>query len=129
MATPIHHLPRPDNQYLTLLEVSEAIAAHRSLEELFQDLGRRLHCLLNFTYLSILLHDPERNVMRLHNLDMQEPGTLQAGMEFSMEESPSARVWQTQEPMVVGDVLAEVRSQRVMSLLRENNLRSFCSLP
>ena len=63
-------------RYKRLLEVSKAIAAHRSLEELFPDLGKRLHSILKFSYLSILLHDQVRNVMRLHTFDMDRPGSL-----------------------------------------------------
>ena len=116
-------------RYKRLLEVSKAIASHRSLEELFQDLGKRLHAVLKFTYLSLLLHDPIRNVMRLHTFDMEFPGSLQPGMEFGMDESPSAWVWQTQEPLIVEDVLTETRSPRVMTLLKEHGVRSFCTMP
>jgi formate hydrogenlyase transcriptional activator len=118
-----------DNRYVTVLEVAKAIAAHRSLEELFQDLARRLHSILNFTYLSLLLHDPDRNVMRLHTLDTRQRGALQPGMEFSMEESPSAWVWLNQQPLVVADIERETRSPRVMKILRDHGVRSFCSLP
>jgi len=116
-------------RYKRLLEVSKAIAAHRSLEELFPDLGKRLHSILKFSYLSILLHDPVRNVMRLHTFDMDRPGSLHPGMEFSMDESPSAWVWQSQEPLIVEDVLNETRSPRIMKLLTEHGVRSFCTLP
>jgi len=116
-------------RYKRLLEVSKAIAAHRSLEELFPDLGKRLHSILKFSYLSILLHDPVRNVMRLHTFDMDRPGSLHPGMEFSMDESPSAWVWQSQESLIVEDVLNETRSPRIMKLLTEHGVRSFCTLP
>jgi formate hydrogenlyase transcriptional activator len=130
MAIPFREISEgTDNRYITVLEVAKAIAAHRSLEELFQELARRLHSILNFTYLSLLLHDPDRNVMRLHTLDTRQPGTLQPGMEFSMEESPSAWVWQNQKPLVVGDIERETRSPRVMRILIDHGVKSFCSLP
>ena len=116
-------------RYKRLLEVTKAIAAHRSLEELFQDLGKRLHTVIQFSYLSLLLHDAERNVMRLHTFDLARPGNLHVGMEFSMEESPSAWVWQRQEPLIVDDVAADTRSPRVMQLLKDHGVRSFCTLP
>ena len=31
-------------------------------------MGRRLHTVLNFNYLSLILHDPVHEVMRLHTL-------------------------------------------------------------
>ena len=45
----------PLGQYQILLEVSEAIARHRDLGELFHDLADRLHRVLQFDYLSLLL--------------------------------------------------------------------------
>ena len=56
-------------QYQALLEVSEAIAVHRDLPTLFHDLADRLHRVVNFEYMRLLLHDPERNVMRFHILE------------------------------------------------------------
>src|SRR5215472_15579559 len=82
-----------DNQYVTLLEVSQALANHKSLPELFHDLARRLHTVLNFTYLSLILHDPVEDVMRLHTLHSENKATIQPGTAFSMTESPSAEVW------------------------------------
>jgi len=118
-----------DQQYITLLEVSRAIATHKSLTELFQDLGKRLHEVLNFNYLSLILHDPVQEVMRLHTLHFDGVATFQPGMEFGMNESPSAEVWRTQEPLIVGDAAQDARFPRAMKVLLENRLRSFCSLP
>src|SRR3989442_633267 len=59
-------------QYQALLEVSEAIAVHRDLPSLFHDLVQRLHHVVNFEYMRLLLHDPERDVMRLHTLEMPQ---------------------------------------------------------
>jgi len=115
--------------YLTLLEVSQAIAEHKSLTELFADLSRRLHAILPFTYLSVLLYDAEHNVMRLHTLHADGLAGLQPGMEFSMDESPSAEVWRTQQPLVIEDTAREFRFGRPMRMLLDNNVKSFCSLP
>ena len=115
--------------YLTLLEVSQAIAEHKSVAELFANLSRRLQSILHFDYLSVLLHDPEHNVMRLHTLHAEHLANLQPGMEFAMEESPSAEVWRTQRPMVINDTSSEFRFSRVMQMLVDNRVRSFCSLP
>lgn len=79
-------------RYLALLEVASAIASHRTLEELFTDLAQRLHPIIDFSYLSVLLYDSTRNVMRVHILKSDGPDTVRPGMEFSMDESPSAWV-------------------------------------
>jgi formate hydrogenlyase transcriptional activator len=117
------------NQYITLLEVSQAIAAHKSLTELFQDLGRRLHTVLNFTYLSLILHDPVQDLMRLHTLHSENAGTIQPGSAFGMTESPSAEVWRTQRPLIIADTGQERRFSRAMKMLSENGVTTFCSLP
>ena len=118
-----------DSQCETLLEVSQAIASHKSLTELFQDLGRRLHAVLHFNYLSLILHDPAREVMRLHTLHFDGVPTIQPGMEFGVDDSPSGEVWRTQDALFVADAEQEHRYPRAMKVLHDNGLRSFCSLP
>ena len=59
-----------------LLEVSESIASHRDLSELFQDLADRLPPIVPFDYINLVLHDPAKDVMRLHLLITPEPSTI-----------------------------------------------------
>ena len=119
----------PENQYTTLLEVSQAISSHQSLTELFEDLGRRLHAVLNFNYLSLILHDPEHEVMRVHTLHFDGVSTIHPGMEFGVDDSPSGEVWRTQRPFIVGEPEQASRFPRAIRVLMENGLKSFCSLP
>ena len=116
-------------RYLALLEVASAIASHRTLEELFTDLAHRLHPIIDFSYLSVLLYDSTRNVMRVHILNSDGPDTVRPGMEFSMDESPSAWVWTNQQPLVLDDLDREDRFARPIKLMREYGVRSFCSIP
>ena len=46
-----------------------------------------------------------------------------------MDDSPSAEVWKTQAPLMIGDAEGETRFPRAITVLHENALRSFCSLP
>jgi formate hydrogenlyase transcriptional activator len=116
-------------RYLALLEVASAIASHRTLEELFTDLAQRLHPIIDFSYLSVLLYDATRNVMRVHILNSDGADSVRPGMEFSMEESPSAWVWTNQQPLVLDDLDREDRFARPIKLMREYGVRSFCSIP
>jgi len=116
-------------RYLALLEVASAIASHRTLEELFTDLAQRLHPIIDFSYLSVLLYDSTRNVMRVHILNSDGPDSVRPGMEFSMDESPSAWVWTNQQPLVLDDLDREDRFARPIQLMREYGVRSFCSIP
>src|SRR5919106_238582 len=116
-------------QYLTLLDVAKAIASHRHLSDLFQDLTARLHQVLDFHFLGVVLYDAAQHVMRLHNLEASGRSTLQPGAAFGVEEIPSGWVWQHQQPLVVRDLEQETRFPQVMQALREHGVRSFCCLP
>jgi formate hydrogenlyase transcriptional activator len=112
-----------------LLEVAESIAHHRGLAELFHDLARRLHRVAHFDYLNLILHDPERRVMRIHILETQQPTRIRPGTESPVEETPAGRVFETQEPLVVDDITTETSFPNVMEMLRSENVRSFCVVP
>ncbi|HEU4344612.1 MAG TPA: sigma 54-interacting transcriptional regulator [Candidatus Binatia bacterium] len=114
-------------QYQALLEVTESIASHRDLSELFHDLARPLRNVLHFDYLSVRLHDPERNVMRIHILEKSAPGELVT--ELPVEGSLGGSVWQTQQALLIDDIEHEVRFPRAMQRLRANHIRSCCCLP
>jgi formate hydrogenlyase transcriptional activator len=116
-------------QYRTLLDVAKAIASHRTLSDLFEDLTTSLHRLLDFHYLSVVLHDAAQHVMHLHNLESSVRGTLQPGAALAVDDIPSGWVWQHQQPLVVRDIEKDTRFPQVMQHLREHSVRSFCCLP
>jgi len=111
-----------------LLEVSESIASHRDLDELFHDLAERLPRLVPFDYINLVLHDPAREVMRLWFLVTSQPSTISPGLELPVDESPGGLVWKTQQSLMV-DVMQERRFPKLMSMLRENGVQSFCMVP
>lgn len=112
-----------------LLEVSEAIAAYRDLNELMQELAQRLPQVVPFDFINAVLHDPARNVMQLWLLVTAVPSTIQPGLEIPVDESPGGWAWKTQQPMAVDDVEKEHRFPELMRLFRENGIRSFCVVP
>jgi formate hydrogenlyase transcriptional activator len=115
------------HQYQALLEVTESIASHRDLSELFHVLVQPLRTVLHFDYLSVRLHDPERNVMRIHILEKSAPGELVP--ELPVGESLGGFVWQNQQALLIDDVEREARFPRAMQRLRANHIRSCCCLP
>src|SRR5713101_1906862 len=119
----------PEAQHQALLEVAEAISQHRDLRELFHELAARLHGVVEFDYLNLTLHDASRNVMRLHILETEEPRKIRAGAEFPVGETPSGWVWETQHPFVWNDTVEETRFPALIQILRENGVRSACSVP
>src|SRR2546428_13556688 len=112
-ASPLEHSRR---QLEALLEVSEAIAQQRDLPALFHDLAGRLHSVVDFDFLTLILHDPVRNVMRLHILETEHPTDAPIGKELPVEGHPSGWVWQRQEPFVVSDTQEETRYPEYMAV-------------
>ena len=116
-------------QLEALLEVSEAIAQQRDLPALFHDLSERLHAVVDFDFLTLTLHDPVRNVMRLHILETRVPHEKHTGSETPVDGHPSGLVWQTQETFVVSDTSEEERYPQFMQRLRDEGVRSFALVP
>jgi formate hydrogenlyase transcriptional activator len=119
----------PQAQHTALLEVAEAISQHRDLGELFHELAARLHGVVEFDFLNLILHDASRNVMRLHILESAQPTKVQPGLEFPVGVTPSGWVWETQQPYVLADREQDTRYPALIQLLRENGVRSSCSVP
>jgi formate hydrogenlyase transcriptional activator len=115
-------------QYLTLLELSKAIASHRNLQDLFHDLTGRLHDLLGFHNLSVVLHDESRNVLRFHILETSEPAFLAVPDEIPIEGSISGWVWQNQRAFVTADIQQETRFATI-KMVRDYPVKSVCYLP
>jgi formate hydrogenlyase transcriptional activator len=127
----LHHrdLTHDRDRLRLLLEVSESIASHRDLEELFRDLAQRLPTIVPFDFINAVLHDPARDVMRLWLLVTSKPTTFSPGLELPVDESPGGLVWKTQQPLTVDDVTKESRFPKLMPLLQENGVQSFCAVP
>jgi formate hydrogenlyase transcriptional activator len=116
-------------QLEALLDVSEIIAQHRDLRALFHELATRLHSVVDSDFLTLVLHDAEKNVMRLHVLESRVETDKVVGMEHPVENSPSGWVWQTQQPFIVDDVLTETRFKEFLIRLKDEGVRSFAVLP
>lgn len=116
-------------KYQSLLAVSESIASHHRLPELFHDLRQRLGRVLEFDYLSLRLHDPERNVMRRHILERSSRTEAGDFDELPVDEVLSGWVWKNQELIIIGAIEQEIRFPRAMRILSENGVKSCCCLP
>jgi formate hydrogenlyase transcriptional activator len=115
-------------QYLTLLELSKAIASHRDLAKLFHDLACRLQMLFKFRSLAVMLHDSSRNIMRCHFLEACAPTKWQPPTEVPMEGSIAGWVWEHQEPVVVHDIALQDRFPFAKTLL-DHPIKAICSFP
>ena len=125
-AAPLEHSRR---QLEALLEVAESIAQHRDLAALFHDLAERLHSVVDFDFLTLVLHDPVRNVMRLHILETRLPTPVKTGSETPMDGHPSGWVWQSQQSFVVSDTEEDQRFPEFLQRLRDVGVRSLAMVP
>jgi formate hydrogenlyase transcriptional activator len=128
LARASHRACAPDNLHRMLLDVLHATASHRDLESLLQDLVGLLRRVARFDRLALVLHDPERDLMRLHTIASLEP-TFLRDLELPVYESPAGRVWQTQQPLIVPHLDEETRFPEVTGMLRAEGMRSLCVLP
>lgn len=126
---PAAPLEQSRRQLEALLEVAESIARHRDLAALFHDLAERLHSVVDFDFLTLVLHDPARNVMRLHILETRLPTPVKTGVETPLEGHPSGWVWQSQQPFVVADTETDTRFPDFLQRLREVGVRSLAMVP
>jgi len=115
-------------QYLTLLELSKAIASHRDLTRLFHDLACRLQILFKFRSLAVMFHDTSRNLMRCHFLETCAPTQWQPPTEVPMEGSIAGWVWKHQQPVVVHDIALEDRFPFAKTI-PDHPIKAICSFP
>ena len=115
------------SQYNTLLEVTESIASHRDLSDLFRDLAHVLRNILQFDHLSVRMHDPQRNVMRKQNLEASS--LVELDYELPVSGSLAGWVWQNQQPVLFENIERADGFPRVMQVLLQRNIKSCCSLP
>jgi formate hydrogenlyase transcriptional activator len=92
------------SQYVALLEVSEAIVAHRDLPSLFHDVADRLRRVAQFDYLSLVLHDAATNTMRLHVVEPSQQASAVSMFVLPTEDDPAGLVWKSQQPLITARV-------------------------
>lgn len=112
-----------------LLAVSEAIVAHRDLRALFHGLAARLQEVVRFDGVSLVLHEPADNTMRLHVFETSErvpPGTV---IILSVEEDPAGLVWQSQQALIVSSETELNRWPRLLEQVKPYEMQSLCWLP
>jgi len=116
-------------QYLTLLELSKAIASHRDLTKLFHDLACRLQMLFKFRSMAVVFYDPKRDLMRSHFMETCIPTKWQPPTEVPIEGSVAGWVWQHQEPVVVHDIAEQEDRFPFAKTIPNHPIKAICSFP
>lgn len=119
---------RLHKHYRALLEISEAIASHRDLEQLFSGLAPRLHQVVQFDFANLILYEPARRAMHSHVLETPDPAYVCPEGDCPME-SPGGWVWETQKPWVVSDLQSDLRFPDLSRWLCDRGIKSLCVVP
>ncbi len=112
-----------------LLAVSEAIVLHRDLSALFHDLAGRLHQVVQFDGLALVLHEAASNTMCLNMLEAFEPTPPQLVLALPVEGGPAGLVWQTQQPLITSSAEELRRWPALLERVQPYGVQSFCWLP
>jgi formate hydrogenlyase transcriptional activator len=112
-----------------LLAVSEAIISHRDLAALFHELAGRLHPVVRFDNIALLLHEAEGNTLRLHVLERLGPTLPSAPVSLPVGEVPAGLVFESQQPFILSNLAEDKRWPRLQELARPYGVQSFCWLP
>ena len=116
------------SRYQALLEISEAIASHRELDQLFRDLAPRLHRVVEFDFANLILYEPTRKSMRSHVLETPETAYACPPGECPME-TVGGWVRDTQNPWIVSNVMHDKQFPNVAEWLRDHGVFSVCVVP
>ena len=115
-------------QYQALLEISEAIASHRELDQLFAELAPRLHRVVQFDFANLMLYEPDRKALKSHVLETPDPAYTCPAGECPME-APGGWVWQTQQPWVVSRLAEDTKFPDLSRWLCDRGVQSLCVVP
>ena len=115
--------------YRALLAVAEAIVSHRDLPALFHELADRLHRVVRFDFLALVLHEAASNAMRLHILETSEPVPPGSVIVLPPEDDPAGLVWQTQQPLITSCVDDLRRWPLLLERVQPYGIQSYCWLP
>ena len=116
------------NRYQALLEISEAIASHRELDQLFRDLAPRLHRVVEFDFANLILYEPTQKSMRSHVLETPETAYACPPGECPME-TVGGWVRDTQNPWIISNVAHDDQFPNVAEWLQDHGVLSVCVVP
>ena len=111
-----------------LLAVSEAIVLSRDLPGLLHELAGRLHQVVSFDWLALVLYDDAAQALRLHILEPPEPTLPTEWLTLPLDGSPSGMVWKTQQPLIISTMSELARWPVQLQLAQRYGVESSCEL-
>ncbi|MFO0796540.1 MAG: sigma 54-interacting transcriptional regulator [Gemmataceae bacterium] len=134
-------MPRPaglvrspaDQRPAALLAVAQAVAAHADLLHLLRDLAAALGGHLPRGYVSFALADPDTRAGRLQFLEpvggSPPPAAADTPTELPAGESPTAVVWDSQEPLWLDVATPDGRFPVLRAAFARQGVRAACFVP
>jgi formate hydrogenlyase transcriptional activator len=89
----------------------------------------RLRKVVHFDAVSLVLHEPADNTMRLHVLETSEPVPPGTVIVLAVEEDPAGLVWQTQQSLILSSEEELSRWPRLLEQVKPYGVQSVCWLP
>jgi formate hydrogenlyase transcriptional activator len=115
-------------RYEALLQMADLVVCDSDLQQLFSDISKRLHQVVDFDVIVFSMHDPAANRMQVHYYECATGDLAQLG-ELSVDETASGWVWLNQSALIIRDMDKEMRFQRGFQLFREAGIKSYSCFP
>jgi formate hydrogenlyase transcriptional activator len=126
ISTPSQTPPEPSlaDRYEAVLRMSQAIAAHRNLDELFCGLALELSQVVRSDGIRVIQYDEvQSKIERSFEAGRFPP------LDCPPEETMSSWVYRHQEPLVISSDDRETRFPGLMDQLKKCGIQSVCALP
>jgi formate hydrogenlyase transcriptional activator len=107
-------------RYQALLAVSETIVSNRDLNGLLRELAAQLRRIVQFDEVRVDLHDDHDGTIRLHTRTSPHATSCAAAIAYPVGESAAGWVWQSQCPLIIPDVRAELRWSASLKEMRRS---------
>jgi formate hydrogenlyase transcriptional activator len=123
----------PPGRPAVLLAVAQAVAAHSDLGALLRQLAEALREHVRVDYLSFSLVDPATHVAHLQLLEpvggARAPKPADTPTELPAGESPTAAVWDSQQPLLLTLDQANGLFPTLTAALRRQGVHAVCFVP
>jgi formate hydrogenlyase transcriptional activator len=121
------HFDNAQARFEALLQVSPELAHHRSIAELVHILADKLHLVVPFEYLGLVLHDAANEQMKLMVLEPPEMPRPYTDV-MPVAAGPAGRVWESQQTTVIA-IPKTGPLPDALEYLRELGTTATCWLP
>ena len=113
-----------------LLEIGAALATHRDLHDLLQEISNSLQRLVKHDYASLSLYDPEVRQFRLYALDFpRSSGLIREQIIFSADGSPHGVAMRSGKPLLVNRLDTRQYPADITQWLVSEGILSACWVP